>query len=325
MRRFIPILLLVLLFSSCQKTIDLDAYRPDPKLVINSFLKVGEPVSVEVTRTWFHQEQYPDIVIKDADVKLYINDVLQAPAELVVDSMNTSSSLYYRFNSIPSANDRIRITASRENYPDASAETVIPDGLPLSDYQFSLESDTSSWMEGTYNVFRSYQISFSLDDNPAQDDYYMFYFRKGWVFSFSQKDSVYSWTDFDPGYSKIPLLAQQASAFDKILGYDIVGYYNGIAFSDELFNGKSYHFNFTWNDHYSMSDGGKEYPDKYKVAMYSISKSYYNYMKTMNELLGGSVSGDLGEAGFAEPIRVFSNVEGGTGIVGGGYSFNQEF
>lgn len=323
MRHIIPILLFVLLFSSCEKTVDLDAYRPDPKLVINSFLKAGEPVDVEVTRTWFHSDKHPDIVIKDADVKLYINDVLQAPPELVADSVNTS--VRYRFNSVPSANDRIRITASRRNYPDASAKTIIPEELSLSDYQFSEKSDTSSWVEGMNYVLRSYQLSFTLHDHPAADHYYMLYFQKGAVYSFHPSDSVYSWGDFDPGYSQIPLLAQQASAFDKILGYDIVGYYNGVAFSDELFNGKSYHFSFAWSDSYNVYEGENEYPDKYKVAVYSISKSYYNYMKTVNEMLGGSLTGDLGEAGFAEPIRVYSNVEGGAGIVGGGYSFSREF
>lgn len=35
--------------------------------------------------------------------------------------------------------------------------------------------------------------------------------------------------------------------------------------------------------------------------------------------------GDLAEIGFAEPVRIYSNVEGGTGILGGSCMESWEF
>ncbi len=52
-------------------------------------------------------------------------------------------------------------------------------------------------------------------------------------------------------------------------------------------------------------------PYKYRCYLYSISRSYYNYMKTMNDLYESGFVGDLAEIGFAEPVRIYSNVEGG--------------
>ena len=48
-------------------------------------------------------------------------------------------------------------------------------------------------------------------------------------------------------------------------------------------------------------------------------------MKTMNDLYESGFVGDLAEIGFAEPVRIYSNVEGGTGILGGGWLEFREF
>lgn len=48
-------------------------------------------------------------------------------------------------------------------------------------------------------------------------------------------------------------------------------------------------------------------------------------MKTMNDLYESGFVGDLAEIGFAEPDRIYSNVEGGTGILGGSCMESWEF
>ena len=56
------------------------------------------------------------------------------------------------------------------------------------------------------------------------------------------------------------------------------------------------------------------HPKKFRFYLQSISKDYYDYLKMLQELQSGSFTGDLASAGFAEPIRLPSNVEGGTGV-----------
>ena len=100
---------------------------------------------------------------------------------------------------------------------------------------------------------------------------------------------------------------------------------NGLAFSDELFDGKSYQFKIPWKISLSYTQSVDYTPYIYRCYLYSVSRSYYNYMKTMNDLYESGFVGDLAEIGFAEPVRIYSNVEGGTGILGGSCMESWEF
>ena len=93
--------------------------------------------------------------------------------------------------------------------------------------------------------------------------------------------------------------------------------YNGIAFTDELFDGQSYSFNLPWGGTITALTDKTLYRKQYVVFLYSVSESYYNYMRMLNQLNEGNFTGNLADIGLAEPIRVYSNVEGGTGILGG--------
>ena len=49
---------------------------------------------------------------------------------------------------------------------------------------------------------------------------------------------------------------------------------------------------------------------------FSISAEYYRYLKVLQDKDTDSVSNLLINGGLAEPIRVFSNIDGGVGILG---------
>ena len=165
---------------------------------------------------------------------------------------------------------------------------------------------------------------FTLHDEPGEDNYYLIYFRQGNIWG-GENDTVYSWYSFRPDYGSEPVFAVQNSTLDQIFGYDGVGGYNGLAFSDELFDGKSYQFKIPWKISLSYTQSVDYTPYIYRCYLYSVSRSYYNYMKTMNDLYESGFVGDLAEIGFAEPVRIYSNVEGGTGILGGSCMESWEF
>ncbi|MDR2466698.1 MAG: DUF4249 domain-containing protein [Prevotellaceae bacterium] len=70
-------------------------------------------------------------------------------------------------------------------------------------------------------------------------------------------------------------------------------------FSDELFNGKDYSLKFRLND---LMDDHK----RCKVVLRHISKDYYLYVRT--------VAAESDEV-FSEPVQIYSNVNGGIGIL----------
>lgn len=122
-----------------------------------------------------------------------------------------------------------------------------------------------------------------------------------------------------------PVFSNRFSALDQILNEDLNFDYNGIAFTDELFDGQSYSFNLPWGGTITTPTDKTYFRKQYVVFLYSISESYYNYMRMLNQLNEGSFTGDLADIGLAEPIRVYSNVEGGTGILGGACLYRGDF
>ena len=318
------LVLLSFVLSGCEKEINLEHMRPNPKLVLNCLAVQGDTLSVELSRTWFYADnKVQDIFVSDADVKLYVNDVFrESLAETTVKYENPDfdAVLYKSSFYMPAAGDRIRLTASRKGFKNIEAVTEVPRPCAVSDFEFEQESvrDTSEWWDDYYiHLSQKNTLCFTLHDEPGEENYYLIYFRRG--DAWGEKDSLrYSWFSFRPDYGSEPVFAVQNSALDQIFGYDGVGGYNGLAFSDELFDGKSYRFKIPWEISLSYTLSTDYNPYKYRCYLYSISRSYYNYMKTMNDLYESGFVGDLAEIGFAEPVRIYSNVEGGTGILGGG-------
>lgn len=319
--------LMLLLLIGCEREINLEHLRPDPKLVMNCLAIEGDTLSVELTRTWFYADNdVKDICVTGADVKLYVNDVFREQlAEVPVryDNMEYDVVTYKSFSYFPATGDRIRLIASKSGFKDAEAVTEVPRPCSVSDIQLvqEIKRDTSRWEHRSYIfVSQANAMQFTLHDEPGVENYYLIYFRlensSGGYGSGYWDGNAYG-SSFTPDYGKEPLFAVQHSVLDVMLGYDGVGGYNGLAFTDELIDGKSYQFNIPWNKSYSYDEGEEYHPDKYHCYLYSVSRSYYNYMKTMQELYNSGFTGDLAESGFAEPIRIYSNVEGGTGILGG--------
>ena len=294
------LVLLLFVLSGCEKEINLEHMRPEPKLVLNCLAVQGDTLSVELSRTWFYADnKVKDIFVSGADVKLYVNDVFRESLsevavkyeELDIDAVRYKSSSY-----IPVAGDRIRLVASRNGFKDVEAVTEVPRPCSVSGFELQQESvrDTTEWFDDAY-------------------------------IHLAQNNTVYSWYSFRPDYGSEPVFAVQNSTLDQIFGYDGVGGYNGLAFSDELFDGKSYQFKIPWKISLSYTQSVDYTPYIYRCYLYSVSRSYYNYMKTMNDLYESGFVGDLAEIGFAEPVRIYSNVEGGTGILGGSCMESWEF
>lgn len=323
--------LLSFLLSGCEKEINLESMRPDPKLVLNCLAIQGDTLSVELSRTWFYADNnVQDIFVSGADVKLYVNDVFrESLAETVVkyENPDVDAVLYKSSSYMPAAGDRIRLTASREGFKTIEAVTEVPRPCSVSDFEFEQESvrDTSMWWDDPYiHLSQKNIFSFTLHDEPGEENYYLIYFRRG--DAWGKKDSLrYSWFSFCPDYKSEPVFAVQHSALDQIFGYDNIGGYNGLAFSDELFDGRSYRFKISWEISRSYTLSTDYNPYRYRCYLYSVSRSYYNYMKTLNELRESGFVGDLADIGFAEPVRIYSNVVGGTGVLGGGCLEFREF
>ena len=52
------------------------------------------------------------------------------------------------------------------------------------------------------------------------------------------------------------------------------------------------------------------------INLYALSESYYQYLLSLEKISASTLSGSLSNIGLAEPLRVYTNVNNGTGILG---------
>lgn len=77
------------------------------------------------------------------------------------------------------------------------------------------------------------------------------------------------------------------------------------------------------NERYEKYEKNKKYDESngnalrlLRFRLYTLTESYYLYLRSLNALEGLSFEGDMSELGLGSPVRVYSNIEGGgTGIV----------
>ena len=143
-----------------------------------------------------------------------------------------------------------------------------------------------------------YQITFQ--DTPGKSNYY----------------SLQIWGDDDHlgvllDFSVDPVFTQQQGMLDEVFGPSMVNW-RGRVFSDELFDGKEY----TLQVKEQLRSDTKYYTKRH-IRLYSLSEPYYQYLLSLQNIENEGIMGGLTNVGLAEPVQIYSNVEGGTGIAGG--------
>lgn len=176
MRYYICILVLLsFVLSGCEKEINLEHMRPDPKLVLNCLAVQGDTLSVELSRTWFYADnKVNDIFVSGADVKLYVNDVFrESLAEVAVkyEDLDIEAIRYKSSSYMPMAGDRIRLVASRKGFKEVEAVTEVPRPCCVSNFELQQESvrDTSEWWNNTYiHLAQQNTVCFTLHDERVK-------------------------------------------------------------------------------------------------------------------------------------------------------------
>ncbi len=179
--------------------------------------------------------------------------------------------------------DEFRIQAERSGFATVSAVSTVPPAPS----GFELV-DLSVLDDGYSGGYRA-RLSF---DDPSGNDYYQLL--------------VYENSPFSPpytiGFSSSNPIFQDEDGFGESEWY----YNNEAFFTDELFEGDRATFDI---DFYTSSND-------VKIQLLRCSREFYLYQKSVIEYQ--RTSGDF----FAQPVQIFSNVEGGIGVVGA-YAFSE--
>lgn len=294
---------------SCYKDIDMEKYRPTPDLVLNGVISADTTVMLSISRTKFFTDTSHYEIIKDADVSLSVNGTFHKKMQWEADTSFYGGGIYIS-DYEPQANDIIRIEATTK-YGKAWVEETIPVKVQIEDVAFSnklIYDHMGYGIDENGNLIEiptleiTYQISFT-DKADATN----FYFIR----IDNPKPPFSEIGNLD--YSSEPVFVEQISIIDGLFSDQTIQGQGGRSFTDHLINGQRY----TLTIKETQPSFNPNYPPDLgrRVILYAITESYYNYLTSMQLSSEASNSTHLSIFGFAEPVRIFSNIHGGVGIM----------
>ncbi len=291
-------LLLLFIFSSCSKIIDIDI--PDKEKHIDvigvmnseSILKmnISKSVSILQSTEGYYSEEGNFIssnidFVSNASVKIYENNVYK-------DTLSFTEYGNYIANFKPVVGSTYKIEVNVPNCETVDAENTIPDKVEIILIDTLTVSSTS--FIDTEKMLRC-EIKFT--DPSEVNNYYYFNIcgKKTYTWYDEYNDSLIVWTDssnvdFD---TNDPMIDNDS----KIN--------TGIIFNDNVINGQTYTLNIDFDKYFSDST-------MFHFNLYSISSDYYLYLKSLNkqrESIGGGP--------FTEAVQVYTNINNGVGIFAG--------
>lgn len=307
MKQLLYILLSGIFLTSCYKEIDLSEYRTTPKMVINCTVSPDTIVMATITCTWFYPENMPYVNLPHAKVELYINDryieQMQWKTLYNPEKPELPDTLFIS-NSTPKEGDKIKIVASTPEYGMATAEDIIPKQVPIEKVQYTIQKGESVYEEtfsDYYEIF--YEIQFK--ELPEENNYYLAKVVQPYQYS----SENYS-TEINIDYID-PIFKDPNAILDGSMGFNGLNKGNGALFTDQSINGQTYTLRL------KETDTELNEAEPRIISIYSLSESYFLYLLSLQKIAGSTLEGELGNIGFAEPLRVYSNVKGGTGFLGG--------
>ncbi len=295
LRKIYPFLILPFL-TGCE-----EVFTPDmphiPVLCVNSLITVGEPVEAVVSKSRLYTDTSDKTEVKDADLRIYANGVLQ------LDSY------------IPKEGDNIRIVAESPTLGRGEADLSMPMSIkaPTATWE---TYDVSCWKSDNDVVSVQFKLKVALRiEDPDGENYYKFSFNSGTQTNENSDNhdasGNYGFEISSLVYKMEPIFSEHIGIFESIMGGDADGF---TFFSDRQFSGKSYTLNLQF-DHCWFRYPTGEIPEcKVNLIINSVSPSYYNWANYVWQRDNGTLS-DLSDYGLGDPIWGYSNVSSGAGVV----------
>ncbi len=305
MKHLLYTLLLGVFLTSCYRKIDLDEYRTTPKMVINSVVSPDTVVMASITRTWFYPDKKPYVNLPHAHVELYINN--QYIETMQWKTLNNPRNpdqpdTLFLSNTIPAEGDRIKIVASTPEYGTVTAEDIIPKKVPIKNASHTIKKGNGVY-QGTISDYFEIYYEVTFDEFPEKNNYYLAKITQ-------IKTGYYGYYETEIDYID-PVFKEQDAILDESMAFNGLEKRGGALFTDQSINGQTYTLQI------KETTAELDETEQRIISIYSLSESYFLYLLSLQKIAGSTLEGGLGNIGLAEPLRVYSNVERGTGILGG--------
>ncbi len=314
---------IILVATSCQKTLDIDINDADKKIVINGILYPDSIIKVNISRSLgvLEEDSLEFQFLNKATAKLYEND--NYIETLVFDSMG-----FYHSTTIPNASKSYKLEVESEGIEKAVGRIDFIEPVPftISDVEYSVKdsiikiTDYFDWEDTDYQdtAFQYVTINCKFNFNePENDDNYYVIEAYSFTCDFTSSSYYNGNNNTEISYFKIKdnkMKRLNMSLPEIGITYDVHNNYikteNSVSWSghypvlkDDFFNGESL------NIDCEISFMTFDLQQPIYIKMYSVPKNFVNYLESLNKYW--QANGNP----FAQPVNVFSNIENGFGIL----------
>jgi hypothetical protein len=283
------------------------------KIVINGLITTDSLLNVRISKSYYYNSNQTSIELdslNNARVLFYSGNTYIDSLHFANKShQQISTDFFYRSNYwsdkiYPEPGKEYEILVRAPGYPDASAKITVPNPVKIA----SLDTSRFLVPSGSYSTDSDimYKCKISFSDLSYETNFYMLKVSK-----VTYREWWNDTADFRL-ISEDPLIEVKLTNFNGIYAY---------AFSDRLINGENCNLQFNINAReigmpfYESAWQGSGVPIAfYKTVvyfrLYSIPEEYFLYLKSL-DLYNKNYGKTL-----AEPVIIYSNVEGGYGIFG---------
>ncbi len=302
---YVPILSSILFLASCEKIIEFEGEITNPKITVNAVATPDTVFVAGISRELFFMDVipekgweslYPDFVLEDAEATITVNGREMYTMQYNPENLNYVSTY------IPAEGDEILMNVSAPDLEPVQSRVVVPVKGELEILKKEvLYSENyivfDDWMDiaALDTIMR---ITAKITDPPGESNHYRLKVRSiGYYLDTSSGDDGYHMSDV---FSSADVIFKDERLVKRYWGWP-AGFSN--VFDDHLFDGKEY----TFTIESRMRWGTDQHV---VVELQSITRELYNYLKSV--MLYRITDQDS----YTESIQIYSNVNGGYGILG---------
>lgn len=284
------------LLSSCSTTFEPDI-ESKQQGVLNVIASADSHVLAYLSTTWRYDHPEQKRFIKDADVTLYVNGV-EYGKMIFVDDENTANDEHYECDYVPRVGDRLEVRAATRDFGTLSGMCELPEPVKVEAYEVSTRcyEDHDAMIvvgnEISYATVVEFNYRITFTDPADEENYYML---------------------CSNAFPTDPIFDENQNPIDGLIDSDDFSYYS--IFSDRSINGRTYTLQ-CQTQYYGRYDRRPYDPGQCvdKIYLASISRDYYRYILSILKKDAG-LQGELDQIGLGMPMTIFSNIDGGVGIV----------
>jgi hypothetical protein len=329
MKKYImPLLGVALTLAACEKPVDFNGEGPSPKLVISTIAGPNrgfkEPYGhynrpefgpnthfVDVREAVFLFGDRKPAPVNDPALKVLVNGA-EIPVETTIDDDSFSlPRRYHHFNTPLVEGDRLEISVETPEHGRVTASDVVPAPAVISDLktEWFIDPEDSGWYLKTL---------VTIDDPAGEKNYYRFEIRSTVRYRYTGTEWIYNSgtgkqepVTVEKEYEvteEHEVLTDHELLFSRTDNFPSAEQWNQV--SDEVFNGRSYTFNLYANIPFEpyVSYENELIGHSVTVDVHTLSAAAFKHLRSLDIAADGNYT--------TEPVKIYSNVEGGYGIFG---------